>query len=93
MSKPTFISQISLGNLIHIVILIATVAMGYALLDARSEANSVSISLVSSDLSDLDERVRDLEQSAARADERLVSIFNLLTSIDSRLERIERIER
>lgn len=90
MTKPSFTSQISLGNIIQIGIIIAGLAAGYATFDARSEANNKAIVDIITDIDGFENRIRSLEQGAARSDERMSSILTLLGRIDSRLERIER---
>ncbi|APZ51212.1 hypothetical protein [Pelagibaca abyssi] len=55
-------------------------------LDYIEERREASASLMLG----LEGRIRALEASGARQDERLAGIYNLLNRIDTRLERIER---
>lgn len=101
MTKPSFTQNISLGNVIQIVAMIVAVAIGWQQLDGRSGSNAAEIEKITkamavaeakaaTDIRDHETRLRRLEESAARSDERMASIFNLLARIDGRLERIEK---
>lgn len=89
-AKPTFTSQISLGNWITIGAMIGTLAVGWGLLQAQQAANQLAIVKIETELTSMDIRVRKLETEDARAQERISSMLTLLNRIDSRLERIER---
>lgn len=89
-AKPTFTSQISLGNWITIGAMIGTLAVGWGLLQAQQAANQLAIVKIETELASMEIRVRKLETEDARAQERISSMLTLLNRIDSRLERIER---
>lgn len=89
-AKPTFTSQISLGNWITIGAMIGTLAVGWGLLQAQQAANQLAIVKIETELTSMEIRVRKLETEDARAQERISSMLTLLNRIDSRLERIER---
>lgn len=90
MTKPTFQWQLSLGNVIQIAMLLVAGAVGWTTFDARIGANEKAIDTTAKDVVQMEARLRVQETNAARSDERLASIFNLLTRMDARLERIER---
>jgi len=93
MTKPAFEWQISLGNVIQIALLLIAGSIGWATFDARIAANETAIRNGISDGRRIDAehemRLRTMETSNARAEERFTSILALLARIDSRLERIE----
>lgn len=81
--------QITLGNLIQIGVTVFAVGAGYATLDGRITKNGESIDTNKTIISAQDTRLRDLETSRARFDERFTNILALLSRIDAKLERIE----
>lgn len=85
-----FNPQISLGNMIQIACFIASLAAGWAILQAQGKSNTERINRAELAVSGLESRTRLLENQAARADERFTNIISLLARIDGRLERIER---
>jgi predicted nuclease with TOPRIM domain len=102
--KERFRPEISLGAIIQIVILIVGMAVSWAIMDARSQQNTEAIRDVKEQIERLpndlkgefdgktvriEERVRSLENTAARSDERFSNLIALLSKLDSRLERIE----
>jgi hypothetical protein len=100
-TKPSFSQNISLGNVIQIVAMIVTVAIGWQQMSGLAGSNAAEIEKISkamddaeakaaTDIRDHETRLRRLEDSAARSDERMANILNLLARIDGRLERIER---
>lgn len=97
---PAFPWSISLGNVLQILITTAVVAGAFYTVDQRSQTNAREIEReaeqraelrdqVSRDIVALEGRVRSLEQSFARSDERLANILTLLGRIDNRLEKFE----
>ncbi|WP_157132245.1 hypothetical protein [Roseobacter sp. AzwK-3b] len=89
MTKPTFNMQISLGSVLQICALLVAVTAGWMRYEAGIAANSRSVENLTSKVAATEDRTRDLEQNFVRQDERMTSIFALLSRIDSRLERIE----
>lgn len=85
-ARPRYSGQISLGNVIQLVGMLAAVSAGYAVLRSDVSNNAEQIAK----LGFLEVRVRSLETEAARADERFANILTFLARIDGRLERIER---
>lgn len=89
MTKPQFSMAINLGHLLQIASLIVAATVGWMTMDARTTANKAAIEGLATERVKDEARLRVLENTAARSDERLQSIFGLLNRIDSRLERIE----
>lgn len=87
--KPEFTKQISFGQVIQILVLVAGFWGGYVLLQKQSEDNAEAIQDARSERVALEIRIRSVENQQARADERFSNILGYLARIDSRLERIE----
>lgn len=81
--------QISFGNLIQIAVTLVTVTLAYAAVNATAVSNKEAIGQVTIIQTDVERRLRALETSQARSDERFSSILTYLSRIDNRLERIE----
>lgn len=90
MTAPGFKWEVSVGALIQIAAMIATVAVAFTTLDARAERNAEKIRTLEGLSSVQENRLRQLETAKARDDERLANMLGLLARIDARLERIER---
>ena len=84
--------QISFGNVIQIGVTLVTVTLAYAAVNATAAANRETIAQAVTAQSAMESRLRALENTQARADERMANILQLLNRIDGRLERIERKE-
>lgn len=89
-SKPTFTSSISLGNWITIGAIVATMAVGWGVMQEQNTANRLSVAEIDADLAAIRIRVGKLETEDARSQERYSALLNLLNRIDGRLARIER---
>lgn len=100
--RDRFRPDISLGAIIQIVVLIVGMAIGWAVMDTRSKSNADAIESVKTQIERLpseiegktgrlDERVRTLENNAARSDEKFANLISLLTRLDAKLERIENV--
>lgn len=93
-AKPTFTSQISLGNWITLFVLFCSLAVGWGVMKTQQEANQAAISKIDSAFQShavgVRNRLRVLENEDVRAQERYSSMLQLLNRIDARLERIER---
>lgn len=89
MTQPKFSSQISLGNWLTMAALLASVGVGWGVMQSQNQANQLALTEVKASQADLEVRIRKLETSNAVADERFNSMLQLLKRIDSRLERIE----
>lgn len=89
MAPPKMNWQISIGNIVQIAIFLVTLAVGWTTLSAQVGNNTEAIRAAVEVRNDFEMRVRAIETSYARADERMSSIYALLSKIDSRLERIE----
>lgn len=87
--KPIFQNQISLGNLLQILVLVVGLAASYVVMDTRSKNNSENLQKVSTQLVSLELRLRKVEVDQARTDERFQSILTVLSSIDKRMEQFE----
>lgn len=89
MTKPQFSMTVNLGHLLQIVSLVIAATVGWVTMDARTSQNREAITKMAAEFADTRMRMRSVETSAVRADERMQSIFSLLARIDARLERIE----
>lgn len=89
MTRPLFKYEFSLGNMIQIAVIIASLALGWQAMDSRTSANREYIERHEELFMKQGARLRDLEGNSVRQDERYTSIFSLLARIDARLERIE----
>jgi hypothetical protein len=92
MTAPGFKWEVSVGALLQIAVMIATVAIAFTTLDARAQNNAEKIRTLEGVSSVQETRLRQLETQKARDDERMSNILALLGRIDARLERIERAE-
>lgn len=81
--------QISFGNLVQIAVTLVTVTLAYAAVNATAASNKDKLGQVEVVQGDMERRLRTLESSQARSDERFSSILTYLNRIDNRLERIE----
>ena len=89
MTRPTFTSSISLGNVLTMAALMVAGVAAFARVESQTQENARAIEAVRSDVALHDDRIRAAELGAARGEERLASIHTILTRIDGRLERIE----
>lgn len=87
--RPEFTPTISFGQVVQILVLVTGFAGSFFLMQARTEENARRLDVQKDVITRVDARVRTLEVSAARSDERFDNILSLLSRIDSRLERIE----
>lgn len=87
--RPLFTKEISFGQVIQIAVLLIGLGGAYTMLKQQAEANAAAVSVINTELTAMELRLRTLENQTARADERYNSIINYLTRIDERLERIE----
>ena len=98
--KPVFTPTMSLGNIVQTLVLVSGIVGGYTMLQARTEQQAQQIveiktqvdRVVTTNASQVDAlgvRIRALELSSARDDERFTNILQFMTRIDTRLERIE----
>ena len=84
--------QISFGNMVQIGVTLVTVTLAYAAVNATASANRETIAQALTAQASMEGRLRALENTQARDDERMTNILQLLNRIDGRLERIERKE-
>ena len=89
MTRPFFTSQITIGNIIQVVVLVVGLSAGWVSIKAQAEGTHDALGREVARGMEREVRIRELENNAARADERYNSIMGLLQSIDRRLERIE----
>jgi len=89
MTKPTFNSQISLGNVLTLVGLLGAGLLAFAQVQGLASRNAAAVSALEIQADEHESRLRVAETEIARGDERLSSILTLLSRIDARLERIE----
>jgi len=92
--------EISAGSLINLAALAVAVAVGWGTMSERGQHTREGLESLSRTLAQetanrrdqtggLEARIRALEHSQARADERFNSVLQVLGRIEARLERIE----
>lgn len=100
MSENRIERKISLGNLLNLGALAVAVAVAWGVMSERGENTRSEMGEIKETLrqevatrrdgqSALEARIRALESSQARADERFNSVLQVLGRIEARLERIE----
>lgn len=89
MTRPSFKSEISMGNVIQIGVFLVALGISWQAMDGKTDENRKALARHEAMLGEHTVRVRVLEESVARADERYTSILNYLSRIDSRLQRFE----
>jgi predicted nuclease with TOPRIM domain len=100
MTAPKIDPKVSLGNILNFLALLVAVAVGWGMMSERGENTRQQLQELRETLtqeitarrsgnSALEDRVRALENSQARADERFNSVLQVLGRIEARLERIE----
>lgn len=77
----------SLGNLINLAAMGVTAAVAWGIMSERSDITHKGIKELESTQAQVDTRIRQLEMSQARADERLSSILQIVSRIETRLEK------
>lgn len=100
MTGPKIENRLSVGNIINLVALVGAIAVGWGVMSERGEQTREQMADIRATLSQevatrrdnqgsLEARIRALESSQARADERFNSVLQVLGRIEARLERIE----
>jgi hypothetical protein len=77
----------SLGNLMNLAAMGVAVAVAWGSMTERSEVTHKGIKELESMQMASETRIRTLEMSQARADERLSSILQIVSRIETRLEK------
>ena len=100
MTKPQIENKMSIGNLLNLLALVVAVAVAWGVMSERGEHTRTEMNDIKETLRQevstrrdgqgaLEARIRALESSQARADERFNSVLQVLGRIEARLERIE----
>ena len=100
MTKPQIENKMSIGNILNLLALVVAVAVGWGIMRERGESTRENMTELRDTLRQevttrregqgaLEARIRALESSQARADERFNSVLQVLGRIEARLERIE----
>lgn len=100
MTLPKPDPKVSVGNLLNLAALVVAVAVAWGIMSERSDNTKDQLENLRLTLSQevatrrdaqtsIEARVRALESSQARADERFNSVLQVLGRIEARLERIE----
>ena len=100
MTTPKIDNRISIGNIITLFIVLAGFAVAWGTMRERGDQTRENLTEIRETLRQevatrrdaqgaLEGRVRALESSQARADERFNSVLQVLGRIEARLERIE----
>lgn len=91
-----FENKLSLGNAITIGVTLMAVGAAWAVTEARGKSVEVDIAATGAIVEGLEVRVRNLETSTAASDakndERFNAILSTLNRIDTRLERMEKVQ-
>jgi hypothetical protein len=90
MTGPQIDNRVSLGNLLVVAGMIVSVAVAWGNLSSRSEAMKTQIAQNKAEISASEARLRDVENSAARQDERLILILDAVRKIETKIEGPER---
>jgi hypothetical protein len=77
----------SLGNIINLAAMGVAVAVAWGAMTERSDVTHKGIKEVEAMQSSSETRIRALEMNQARADERLASILQIVSRIETRLEK------
>lgn len=100
MTTPKIDNRMSIGNIITLVVVLVGFAVAWGTMTERGDQARENLTEIRETLrqevatrrdaqSALESRVRALESSQARADERFNSVLQVLGRIEARLERIE----
>lgn len=100
MTKPQIENKMTIGNILNLLALVVAVAVGWGVMSERGESTRSELTDIKETLRQevstrregqgaLEARIRALESSQARADERFNSVLQVLGRIEARLERIE----
>lgn len=87
MPEPTMRWDFSLGNVINLIAMGVAVAVAWGSMSERSDVTHKGIKEVEVMQAASETRIRTLEMSQARADERLASILQIVSRIETRLEK------
>jgi len=89
MTKPQLTSQISLGNIIQIALILAGLIGAWITMGHKIEASARGVSNNATAIADHELRLRTLENGEARLEERNDAVLQILERIEVRLEHIE----
>lgn len=87
MTAPSIDNRISLGNILVAGGMIVSIAVAWGNLSGRAETLSGKVTEQASLVAAHEARIRAMETTTARQDERMVLILDSLRKIESRLER------
>jgi len=88
-TKPELTSQISLGNIIQITVILGGMTGAWFTMGHRIEATVQGVSNNAAVIAEHDLRLRVLENNEARLEERNGAVLQILERIEVRLEHIE----
>lgn len=87
MEEPSMRWDFSLGNLINLAAMGIAVAVAWGSMSERSDLTHKGIKEMEAMQVASESRIRTLEMNQARADERLASILQIVSRIETRLEK------
>lgn len=87
MTAPSIDNRISLGNILVAGGMIVSISVAWGTLNGRAETLAAELSKQAAATASHEARIRAMETTTARQDERLVLILDGLRKIESRLER------
>ena len=93
MTRPIFDARVSLGNLIHIILLLGTVVVGATVALGEIERLKIQINDINEDVSRFDDRLRDVETTAAMQGRDFQAMNNALGKMEAQLVENNRLLR
>lgn len=87
MTGPSIDNRISLGNILVAGSMVVGIALAWGNLSGRTDSIAVKLSETTAITAAHEARLRALETSSARQDERMMLILDGLRKIEARLER------
>ncbi|WP_299144168.1 hypothetical protein [uncultured Tateyamaria sp.] len=93
MTKPIFDTRVSLGNLIHIGILVGTVVVGATVALGTIERLEVQIGDMEEDVSGFDDRLRAVETTTAMQGQDFKAMSGALGKLEAQLVENNRLLR
>lgn len=87
MTAPSIDNRISLGNILVGIGMIVSIAVAWGTLSGRADTLATDLSKLASEAASHEARIRAIETTSARQDERMVLILDSLRKIEARLER------
>ncbi|WP_273687385.1 hypothetical protein [Ketogulonicigenium vulgare] len=88
MPGPTIDYRISFGNILVMVAMLGSLGVGWGVLNSSSTNLAIRHTELSATVAAQESRIRSLEMTSARVDERMILILDSLRKIEGRLEMV-----